>query len=124
MTRRFFYVSLGVLCLVTAYQVGASRALGQSDEVLSLVTARQFRVVDGEGRLLVALGMAEVGGAVATYDGHGNVAVALGTTLNGEGTVTTFDGKGNKVISLGTGVEGGCSITAFNRAGGVRAQWP
>ena len=133
MARRFFYVSLGVLCLVAAYQIGAYQALAQDDEIPWVVRAYNVVVVDFQGNELVRLGpvgglAGSLGGrgpgSVTTYDGEGNQLVSLWATTGGGGAVRIFDRKGNDLVSLGATEDGEGVIATYNRAGGVKAQWP
>jgi hypothetical protein len=95
MAHRFFYSSLGLLCLVLAYQLGGHRVLAQGEQVPNVIRARAIEVVDGQGTVLVSIGGNAMGGEVIVKNPSGRGLVALVSETSGGGiAVSKTDGDG------------------------------
>ncbi len=82
-----------------ASDVEAGAATGQ-EEVPDVVKAREFQVVDKDGKDVVSLSAGVDGGRVMVKNKAGGLVVRLGA-MNGSGLVNLVSGAGKIVVTLG-----------------------
>ena len=105
----FIFCTLVLLDLVVRYRVPA--------EAPDVIRAKNFEVLNDEGRLAARLGANLHGGGIAIFNVKGMPLVNIGLTAGGYGAVTTFNGEGRELVQLGA-MEGGYgAVTTFSSEG-------
>lgn len=95
--------------------------LGQAPRHSSsdIVTARQFTMVDEDGKLRATLGMSESGvaGGLWLYDESENVRANFYSLLDGTVGLSLFDNHGNPRASLDMDADGASSLVLSDKDG-------
>ncbi|MFP6871789.1 MAG: hypothetical protein VCE91_21105 [Nitrospinota bacterium] len=113
-----------LLIMGTANPPAGARKPGaqfQGAQIHDVVRAREFRVIGGDSRVKVRLGVDQKSGAVFVYGTDGMLEAAiLGGTPGEGGTVGTYL-PGSRMLSalIGTHTGGGGGVTIFDRRGGL-----
>ena len=85
------------IAITTVLIVGQAKP----EKVPDVIEAKEFQVVDDNGKALVRISAPLGWGAVSTLNGKGQVLVGLSMSGSGKGVVTTTNGKGKKLVELG-----------------------
>jgi len=102
-----------LVALVALIGYGATK--GVPDEI----RAREFVVVNKEGREVVKIDSWVLGGRIATYPAHGEnwASVSISHTDNGHGLLTVSNKEGKDLIYAGAGITGDGLLEVSNKAG-------
>ena len=97
-------------------------AEGLGNIVLNRVEAKYIWVKNSDGEIAVAMGStAEGNGYINTFSGKGKALVVLGATVDGNGLVSTYQPNGKKLVRLGASDNGGM-VHVANKTGESIAQ--
>ena len=114
--RLALYSAISVLSIVVFTEEPAA-AQAPENAAFNVVTVRQLKLVDEQGRLLIQLMSNDAGhGTVALVNAAGKLHTQLTTDKHGAGIFSTRSKDGVRITSIGAGRDGGELLT-FDMAG-------
>ncbi len=118
--RRLRFYQIGITAIILTGVLLVVTAFNKKNPVPDLVQAKEFQVVDDNGKVYASMKQHDGYCDFKIYNGQGSQIIRLTESTNGYGAVMTSDKYGTSAVNIMgvTGNEGG-SINVFNKSGKI-----